>query len=217
MTTATATRIPTGVPIFARRIRIDATQVRSVPGGDLQPGDVLVTGVILEVTRNDIDEEVRLEMPGADVHFAAYDEPVTVLATLDRSVLDAISLGTFIARAETHRTPTAHPAPTSSTRPATPRRHVTRASPPTRTGQTSPPPDQPTTSVASRRDGKANAGRLGDYDDSVEHYTDTCPIHGATTFARHKTGKSSSGRQRYARRCLICHSDYNLDHLPRQP
>lgn len=208
VSTETSARMPPGVPIYARRVRIDANQVRSVPGRDLQPGDVLVTGVILEVTRNDIDGEVRLEMPGADVHFALYDEPVTVLATLDRSVLDAISAGIFIARAETRRTPVVdHPAPTttSGSSPRTPSERP-GTKPSTSMSRNATP-------VESRRDGKANAGRLGDYDETVEHYIDTCPVHGETTFARHKTGKSSSGRQRYAHRCLACHSDYNLDHL----
>lgn len=208
VSTETQAHMATGAPIFARRVRIDAKQVRSVPGRDLQPGDVLVTGVILEVTRNDIDREVRLEMPGADVHFATFDEPVTVLATLDRSVLDAISLGVFIARAETRRTPPGrHSAPPTTSDPSPRSTPVQRGkTPPTSTGRRVAP-------VVSRRDGKTNTGRLGDYDETVEHYTDTCPVHGETTFARHKTGKSSSGRQRYAHRCLACHSDYNLDHL----
>ena len=40
----------------------------------------------------------------------------------------------------------------------------------------------------------------------VPHFTAVCPVHGETTFARHKTGVLN-GRQRFKERCLECHSE----------
>lgn len=77
---------------------IHAEACQQVHGRDLRAGDVLPTGVVLEVTRNDIDGEARLEMTGADIHYVDYDEEVTVLARLDRDVLVAISVGVHVAR-----------------------------------------------------------------------------------------------------------------------
>lgn len=176
--------------VFSRRTVIHGDSARSIDGRDLAPGDVLATGVILEVTRNDIDGEVRLEMPGADVHFVDYDEPVTVLATVTREVLDGISLGTFVARARPRAVP---PQPVEE--PVVPE----------------PTPAPQATVTPTARTGKTNPGPLGQYEEGVEHYTDICPIHGETTFAIHKAGFYTSGEQRFNRRCLACHSDYNLD------
>jgi hypothetical protein len=178
---------------YARRSVIHAGATRSITGSDLVPGDVIATGVILEVSRDDVEREVRLEMPGADVHFVGYDEPVSVLATVTREVLDGISLGTFVARASLRSVRTVV-EPDSAPEPEADVLVVQPAdAPPARTG-------------------RSNPGPVGQYDEGVEHFTDLCPIHGETTFALHKAGRSRSGEQRYNRRCLLCHTDYNLDH-----
>lgn len=181
------------VPVTGRAVVIKAGQPRAVPGIGLAPGQVLATGVILQVDRDDEAREVRLEMPGADIHYVGYDETVTILATLDDDVLHAISLGTFIARADQRR-PRLLPRIQDGVR-----RGAARVATKTRTA------------TASVRTGRSNPGPVGQYDEDVEHYTDICPVHGETTFARHKAGMRA-GRQRYNARCLKCHSAYNLDH-----
>lgn len=188
--------------IYRRAARITALNLRTTHGADLEAGDVLPTGVILQVERDDYARDVRLEMPGNNIHYVGYDEPVTVLATVDRDTLDAISIGVHIARADLRllRTPTEPaPPPQMAATPANPARPDT------------PPlahPNQPT----GAHPGKHNPGPLGQYQPNVEHYTDTCPIHGETTFARHRAGNSRTGKQRYNRRCLACHTNYNLTH-----
>ena len=181
---------------FARRSVIHAGATRSVDGRDLVAGDVITTGVILEVSRDDLECEVRLEMPGADVHWVGYDEPVSVLATVTREVLDAISLGTFVARASLRQRTVVEPDSAPE-----PEADVLVVEP--EDAPLTPPPV---------RTGRSNAGPVGQYNEGVEHYTDLCPIHGETTFAIHKAGRRRSGEQRYNRRCLLCHTDYNLHH-----
>lgn len=194
---------PAAEPIYRRATRITALNMRTAYGADLQAGDVLPTGVILQVERDDHARDVRLEMPGSNIHYVDYDEPVTVLATVDRDTLDAISIGVHVARADlrllhTSTEPEPAPPPHGDAAPAGP-------TPP----NTAPHlPDVPT----GVHSDKHNPGPLGQYQPNVEHYTDTCPIHGETTFARHKAGKRRSGKQRYNHRCLACHTDYNLTH-----
>lgn len=101
--------------VLARRAVVSTQQARSVLGQDLDAGDVLATGVVLQVDRDEINGEVRLEMPGSDIHYVGFDEPVLVLASVTRELLDGISMGTFVARAHPPRL-TAVPEP-SPTRP----------------------------------------------------------------------------------------------------
>lgn len=192
--------------VYGRRARISPASLRTVLGRDLDAGDVLATGVILQTDHDDDARDVRLEMPGSDVHYVDYDEPVTVLATLDRAALDAISVGVHVARADLRLIP-APPAPpgpeVAEPEPAPPQSPVDPARPVSLPATVDAPGE------------KSNTGPLGQYQPTVEHYTDTCPIHGEATFARHKAGRTRSGEQRYNRRCLACHTDYNLAH--RQP
>lgn len=178
-------------PVYGRRARISAGQVRAVVGEDLRAGDLIPTGLILQVDRDEQAHEVRLEMVGADIHYVGFDEPVTVFASVDEDVLDAVSVGTFVARAELRLVPSPPEPIVVDSEPETGTRDLQRP-----------------------REGKRNRGPLGQYAQDVQHYLDICPIHGETTFALHKTGKRRSGEQRYSRRCLACHADYNLDHHP---
>lgn len=73
--------------VIHRRKVLHGEDVRSVKGDDIAPGDVLATGVVLDVTRNEIDGESRLEMAGNNVHFVGDKESVAVLASLDEFAL----------------------------------------------------------------------------------------------------------------------------------
>lgn len=94
-TTGSSGMAHTGL-VLGRGARVGAEQVRTPDGKDIEPGDVLPTGVVLRVDRNDIDGESRLEMVGAMIHYVDHGEPVTVLAQVDRATLDAISVGAYM-------------------------------------------------------------------------------------------------------------------------
>lgn len=85
-------------PVLGRTARIGVEQIRQVPGSEIAPGDILPTGVVVMTDHNFIDGEVRLEMVGANIHYVDHDETVLVLGTVDRALLDEISVATHISR-----------------------------------------------------------------------------------------------------------------------
>lgn len=191
--------------VLARRTVLHASNARGVQGRDLRPGDVLATGVILQVDNCDIDGEVRLEMPGANIHYVNHDDEVTVLATLDTTLLDAISVGTFIARASLRHT---RPPLTDAGEVEEPTFEPADLNP--GNARTHPAPSAKAQRAERRGSEKSNRGPLGQYEPHVEHYTDTCPVHGETKFAIHRVGQRPNGDTKFIRRCLACHSEYNL-------
>lgn len=57
---------------------------------DIEVGDVLITGLVISVHRNEIDGEVRIETGGSQVHYNDLDDEVTVLGTIGRESLDDV-------------------------------------------------------------------------------------------------------------------------------
>lgn len=73
-----------------RGVIVHPEHVRQVDGRDIAVGDVLVTGLVLGVDRNEIDREVRIELPGNNIHYLDYHETVTVLARATDDVVRAV-------------------------------------------------------------------------------------------------------------------------------
>lgn len=73
-----------------RGVLVHPEHVRQVRGDEIVVGDVLVTGLVLGVNRNDIDGEVRLHLPGANIHYVDDAETVTVLARVTSDVVRAV-------------------------------------------------------------------------------------------------------------------------------
>lgn len=81
--------IATSSPGLLSASLVEVSSVATVCGSDLTVGMVLPTGVVVDVSKD--EGLIRVETAGADVHFVAHDDPVTVLAVVPVEVVAAIA------------------------------------------------------------------------------------------------------------------------------